>query len=55
VKRLALIGTLFAALAAGCGGSSKDTQPKGFVHPLGAYVAPGCSSGRRSAPPSTWR
>ena len=34
---------LLALLAAGCGGSSSKPASTGDVHPLGAYVAPGCS------------
>jgi hypothetical protein len=40
-----------AVLATGCGGSSNESQPAGYVHPIGAYVAPGCASAseRRAA------
>jgi hypothetical protein len=43
VKRaVALALVLPAAVAAGCGGSSSPVST-GYVHPLGAYVAPECS------------
>jgi hypothetical protein len=44
MKRLLLLGAALVAVAAGCGGGSSEATPKGYVHPLGAYVAPGCSS-----------
>ena len=49
-RTLAFALVLPGALAAGCGGSSAPVS-KGYVHPLGAYVAPECSSAaERSGP-----
>jgi hypothetical protein len=43
MRRLTLVAASLGALA-GCGGSSKEATQTGYVHPIGAYVAPGCSS-----------
>jgi hypothetical protein len=44
MKRLPFLGAALVAVAAGCGGGSSSETPTGYVRPLGAYVAPGCSS-----------
>jgi hypothetical protein len=51
MKRAAVVLAGVAAIAGGCGGSSKPAAPKGYVHPLGAYVAPGCSSAAEERTP----
>jgi hypothetical protein len=50
VRKLLVLAAGVAVFAAGCG-SSKPSQPKGYVHPIGAYVAPGCSQATENRQP----
>jgi hypothetical protein len=62
MKTVVFVLVGLTALAAGCGGggASKVAAPAGYVHPLGAYVAPGCSSASEERTPqyvvvSNWK
>jgi hypothetical protein len=51
MRRVAPLYLTLVALAAGCGGSAKDATPTTYVRPIGAYVAPSCSSASEQRSP----
>jgi hypothetical protein len=61
IRAVAALAVVAALAAAGCGGSSHaSSRPKGWVHPVGAYVTPDCSSAAEQAGPqyvlvSSWQ